>query len=77
VKRAIDVGPFGELADPRVLADLAARAEDRGWDGFFLWNHISYLGPWERAGLTWAVTDFGVQPTEAGVRAVIEAGPGR
>ena len=34
------------------------------------------LGPWERAGLTWAVTDFGVEPTEAGVRSVIEAGPG-
>jgi hypothetical protein len=42
VKRAIDVGPFGELADPRVLAGLAARAEDRGWDGFFVWDHINY-----------------------------------
>src|SRR5690349_17100958 len=41
----IDVGPFGELADPRVLADMAARAEDRGWDGFFVWDHISYRAP--------------------------------
>jgi alkanesulfonate monooxygenase SsuD/methylene tetrahydromethanopterin reductase-like flavin-dependent oxidoreductase (luciferase family) len=45
VKRAIDVGPFDELADPRVLADLAARAEDRGWDGFFVWDHINYRAP--------------------------------
>jgi alkanesulfonate monooxygenase SsuD/methylene tetrahydromethanopterin reductase-like flavin-dependent oxidoreductase (luciferase family) len=45
VKRAIDVGPFGELADPRVLAGLAARAEDRGWDGFFVWDHINYREP--------------------------------
>jgi alkanesulfonate monooxygenase SsuD/methylene tetrahydromethanopterin reductase-like flavin-dependent oxidoreductase (luciferase family) len=195
VKRAIDVAPFGELADPRVLADLAARAEDRGWDGFFVWDHIHYrapvravadpwvalaavacatsrvrigalvtplsrrrvhklaretvtldrlssgrltfgaglgsarnnelepygevtdprerarlldqgldalaelaaairgarpdgpfdlitelpadtdLGPWEQAGLTWAVTDFGIEPTVAAVRAVIDAGP--
>ena len=45
MKRAIDVGPFGELADPRVLASLAARAEDRGWDGFFVWDHISYRAP--------------------------------
>jgi alkanesulfonate monooxygenase SsuD/methylene tetrahydromethanopterin reductase-like flavin-dependent oxidoreductase (luciferase family) len=45
MKRAIDVGPFGELADPRVLADLAARAEDRGWDGFFVWDHINYRAP--------------------------------
>jgi alkanesulfonate monooxygenase SsuD/methylene tetrahydromethanopterin reductase-like flavin-dependent oxidoreductase (luciferase family) len=45
VKRAIDVAPFGELADPRVLADLAARAEDRGWAGFFVWDHVVYRAP--------------------------------
>jgi alkanesulfonate monooxygenase SsuD/methylene tetrahydromethanopterin reductase-like flavin-dependent oxidoreductase (luciferase family) len=45
VKRAIDVGPFGELADPRVLASLAARAEDLGWDGFFVWDHINDRAP--------------------------------
>ena len=45
MQRAIDVGPFGELADPRVLADLARRAEDRGWDGFFVWDHINYRAP--------------------------------
>ena len=45
MKRAIDVAPFGELADPRVLADLAARAEARGWDGFFVWDHIAYRAP--------------------------------
>jgi len=45
VKRAIDVAPFGELADPRVLAELAAAAEERGWDGFFVWDHIVYRAP--------------------------------
>jgi alkanesulfonate monooxygenase SsuD/methylene tetrahydromethanopterin reductase-like flavin-dependent oxidoreductase (luciferase family) len=45
VKRGIDVAPFGELADPRVLADLAVSAEERGWDGFFVWDHITYRGP--------------------------------
>jgi alkanesulfonate monooxygenase SsuD/methylene tetrahydromethanopterin reductase-like flavin-dependent oxidoreductase (luciferase family) len=45
VKRAIDVPPFGELADPRVLAGLAAAAEERGWDGFFIWDHIVYRAP--------------------------------
>jgi alkanesulfonate monooxygenase SsuD/methylene tetrahydromethanopterin reductase-like flavin-dependent oxidoreductase (luciferase family) len=44
-KRAIDVAPFGELADPRVLAELAAAAEERGWDGFFVWDHVSYRAP--------------------------------
>jgi alkanesulfonate monooxygenase SsuD/methylene tetrahydromethanopterin reductase-like flavin-dependent oxidoreductase (luciferase family) len=40
VKHAIDVAPFGELADPRVLAELAIAAEEHGWDGFFVWDHI-------------------------------------
>jgi hypothetical protein len=31
VKRAIDVPPFGELSDPRVLTELASAAEERGW----------------------------------------------
>jgi alkanesulfonate monooxygenase SsuD/methylene tetrahydromethanopterin reductase-like flavin-dependent oxidoreductase (luciferase family) len=44
-ERGIFVAPFDELADPRLLARLAARAEDRGWDGFFLWDHIVYSPP--------------------------------
>ncbi len=45
MKHAVDVPPFGELADPRVLAELAAAAEERGWDGFFVWDHIVYRAP--------------------------------
>ena len=45
LRQAVDVGPFGELADPRVLADLAARAEAAGWDGCFVWDHIAYRAP--------------------------------
>jgi hypothetical protein len=45
MKRAIDVAPFGELADPRIVAELAAAAEDRGWAGFFVWDHIMYRAP--------------------------------
>jgi len=32
-------------------------------------------GPWEQAGATWVVTDFGTHPTAAEVRSAIEAGP--
>jgi hypothetical protein len=32
-------------------------------------------GPWERAGATWAVTGFSLQPTGSSVLAAIEAGP--
>jgi hypothetical protein len=30
----------GHYADPRRLVDLARRAEDSGWDGVFLWDHL-------------------------------------
>jgi alkanesulfonate monooxygenase SsuD/methylene tetrahydromethanopterin reductase-like flavin-dependent oxidoreductase (luciferase family) len=45
VKRGIFVAPFGELADPRLLAELAAAADERGWDGFFVWDHVHYRAP--------------------------------
>jgi alkanesulfonate monooxygenase SsuD/methylene tetrahydromethanopterin reductase-like flavin-dependent oxidoreductase (luciferase family) len=45
VRRGVFVAPFDELADPRVVAALAARAEDRGWDGFFVWDHLAYDAP--------------------------------
>jgi alkanesulfonate monooxygenase SsuD/methylene tetrahydromethanopterin reductase-like flavin-dependent oxidoreductase (luciferase family) len=45
VKRGIFVAPFDELYEPRVLAELAAEAEQRGWDGFFVWDHIRYSAP--------------------------------
>ena len=32
--------PFGELADPATVVQLAAEADDRGWDGLFLWDHM-------------------------------------
>jgi alkanesulfonate monooxygenase SsuD/methylene tetrahydromethanopterin reductase-like flavin-dependent oxidoreductase (luciferase family) len=43
--RGIFVAPFDDLFDPNVLARLAARAEDLGWDGFFVWDHIRYSAP--------------------------------
>jgi alkanesulfonate monooxygenase SsuD/methylene tetrahydromethanopterin reductase-like flavin-dependent oxidoreductase (luciferase family) len=43
VRSGIYLPPFGELADPRRLAGLAAEAERSGWEGFFVWDHM--LGP--------------------------------
>jgi alkanesulfonate monooxygenase SsuD/methylene tetrahydromethanopterin reductase-like flavin-dependent oxidoreductase (luciferase family) len=40
VKFGLFVAPFEELADPRRVAELAAVAEDVGWDGLFLWDHM-------------------------------------
>jgi alkanesulfonate monooxygenase SsuD/methylene tetrahydromethanopterin reductase-like flavin-dependent oxidoreductase (luciferase family) len=35
---------FGAFADARLLADLARDAEQAGWEGFFIWDHIAR--PW-------------------------------
>jgi alkanesulfonate monooxygenase SsuD/methylene tetrahydromethanopterin reductase-like flavin-dependent oxidoreductase (luciferase family) len=44
-RRGIYVAPFEELSDPVLTSALAARAEERGWDGFFVWDHVAYREP--------------------------------
>jgi alkanesulfonate monooxygenase SsuD/methylene tetrahydromethanopterin reductase-like flavin-dependent oxidoreductase (luciferase family) len=59
VKFAIHAPNFGTYSDPRALAELAREAEDAGWDGFFLWDHILWKwsedGPYEPAADTWTL----------------------
>jgi len=48
---AVSIPNFGAFADTALLCDLAREAEARGWDGFFLWDHINWtseptLDPW-------------------------------
>ncbi len=52
-RRGIYVAPFDELSEPRVVAELAARAEERGWDGFFVWDHLKYRAPVRRVANPW------------------------
>jgi alkanesulfonate monooxygenase SsuD/methylene tetrahydromethanopterin reductase-like flavin-dependent oxidoreductase (luciferase family) len=40
VKFGLFIPPFGELADPGRVADLAVVAEEAGWSGLFLWDHV-------------------------------------
>jgi alkanesulfonate monooxygenase SsuD/methylene tetrahydromethanopterin reductase-like flavin-dependent oxidoreductase (luciferase family) len=42
---AVDFPQFGPYADPRLLAELAREAEDSGWDGFFIWDHVQVGWP--------------------------------
>jgi alkanesulfonate monooxygenase SsuD/methylene tetrahydromethanopterin reductase-like flavin-dependent oxidoreductase (luciferase family) len=53
VKQGVFVAPFDELADPGTVAELAGRAEERGWDGFFLWDHIRYRAPVQAVADPW------------------------
>lgn len=36
---------FDELSDPATVARLAALAEESGYDGFFVWDHVGYRPP--------------------------------
>jgi alkanesulfonate monooxygenase SsuD/methylene tetrahydromethanopterin reductase-like flavin-dependent oxidoreductase (luciferase family) len=40
MKHALYLPPFGPLADPSALVDIALEAERAGWDGLFLWDHV-------------------------------------
>ena len=64
MKRGLYLAPFDELANPRLLADLARAAESVGWDGLFLWDRIAYppreravADPWVALGAIASVTD--------------------
>jgi alkanesulfonate monooxygenase SsuD/methylene tetrahydromethanopterin reductase-like flavin-dependent oxidoreductase (luciferase family) len=42
VRHALYAPPFGTFGDVNLLLDLACEAEQAGWDGFFLWDHLMY-----------------------------------
>ncbi|MEV6849697.1 LLM class flavin-dependent oxidoreductase [Actinoplanes sp. NPDC051411] len=41
VRYGLYLPPFGPLGNPRDLVELARRAEAAGWDGVFLWDHVT------------------------------------
>jgi alkanesulfonate monooxygenase SsuD/methylene tetrahydromethanopterin reductase-like flavin-dependent oxidoreductase (luciferase family) len=64
MKRGLYLAPLDELADPRLLAEVARAAESVGWDGVFLWDRIVYpppgravADPWVALGAIASVTD--------------------
>ncbi len=44
VRHAVTLPTGGPCADPRVLVDLAERAEAAGWDGVFLEDYVVFQG---------------------------------
>lgn len=51
MKFGIYLPNFGTFGDAGVLANLAQEAEDAGWDGFFMWDHVAgwtlpMVDPW-------------------------------
>jgi alkanesulfonate monooxygenase SsuD/methylene tetrahydromethanopterin reductase-like flavin-dependent oxidoreductase (luciferase family) len=41
LRYAVGLPNVREYADPRVLLELSIEAEEAGWDGAFLWDHIA------------------------------------
>ena len=36
----ISIPNFGDYFPPQLAAELAHEAEESGWDGFFMWDHV-------------------------------------
>lgn len=49
----LNLPPFGEYSDARYLANIAREAEEAGWDGFFIWDHMIFDPSWHPIGDTW------------------------
>jgi hypothetical protein len=51
IKFGLHIPNFGHFGEPVAVVELAQAAEEAGWDGFFVWDHIR----WEHDG--WPVAD--------------------
>jgi alkanesulfonate monooxygenase SsuD/methylene tetrahydromethanopterin reductase-like flavin-dependent oxidoreductase (luciferase family) len=46
MRYAVNVPNFEDYGDVRTVAALAADAEAAGWDGFFVWDHLTFVKAW-------------------------------
>lgn len=53
MKTALFLPIFDALSDPSVVVELAVEAEATGWDGVFVWDHISYRPPVQAVADPW------------------------
>jgi alkanesulfonate monooxygenase SsuD/methylene tetrahydromethanopterin reductase-like flavin-dependent oxidoreductase (luciferase family) len=61
----VDLANFGPAGQPSALVELARAAEDAGWDGIFLWDHVARIEgdvdvtePWVALGAMAAATSL-------------------
>jgi alkanesulfonate monooxygenase SsuD/methylene tetrahydromethanopterin reductase-like flavin-dependent oxidoreductase (luciferase family) len=45
VRYGVSLPNFGGGTDARTMAELAREAEEAGWDGFFVWDHLLAFSP--------------------------------
>jgi alkanesulfonate monooxygenase SsuD/methylene tetrahydromethanopterin reductase-like flavin-dependent oxidoreductase (luciferase family) len=46
MRYGVTMPAFAEWSDPRTVVAIAADAEAAGWDGFFLWDHVTWNPQW-------------------------------
>lgn len=52
MRHAINLPLFGSLADPATVVEIGRAAEENGWDGLFVWDHV--LSPLPES---WEISD--------------------
>jgi alkanesulfonate monooxygenase SsuD/methylene tetrahydromethanopterin reductase-like flavin-dependent oxidoreductase (luciferase family) len=45
MKYGLTLPIFDQLASPTLLAEFAEEAQEAGWDGIFVWDHVYYRAP--------------------------------
>jgi alkanesulfonate monooxygenase SsuD/methylene tetrahydromethanopterin reductase-like flavin-dependent oxidoreductase (luciferase family) len=65
VRSGLFLPPFDGLADPLAVARLAAEAEEAGWHGVFLWDHVRWREPVVEVADPWITLAAMATATEA------------
>jgi alkanesulfonate monooxygenase SsuD/methylene tetrahydromethanopterin reductase-like flavin-dependent oxidoreductase (luciferase family) len=55
LKFAVGAPNVAAFANPGYLVELAAKAEEARWDGFFVWDHLFYRSPDRAAVEPWSI----------------------
>ena len=78
LRYAVGLPNVGEFGDPTVLVALGVAAEQAGWDGVYLWDHLLYHRPhWPVANPTVTIAALAARTTRIRLGVLMTALPRR
>ena len=77
LKYAVYLPNFGPYGSARTMANLARDAEEAGWDGFFMWDHLAGMGPADMVDPWIAMTAIATQTSRIRFGALVTPLPRR
>ena len=78
ISYAVGLPNVGEFGDPRLLVELAVAAEEHGWDGVYLWDHLLYHDPhWSVVNPTVVISAIAARTTRVRLGVLMMALPRR